>query len=87
MAGVKTPPQGVAMKQKAESCCMVDARAEVCSEDSILKLEGRPGVASGYFSAVAAGLFVLSKSYPGRSPISANLFGMFFFKTPTKSSS
>jgi hypothetical protein len=25
--------------------------------------------------------------YPGLRPISANLFGMFFFKTPTKSSS
>ena len=38
-------------------------------------------------SAVPPELFVLSDSTAGLRPTSANLFGMLFFKTPTKSSS
>ena len=38
-------------------------------------------------SAVPPGLFVLSDPTQDYVPISANLFGIFFFKAPTKSSS
>jgi hypothetical protein len=45
--------------------------------------KGRPEL----FSAVPAGLVRSRESYPGLRPISVKLFGMFFVKTPTKSSS
>jgi hypothetical protein len=65
----------------------VDEGFRVCVRTANLHAVPHGRLKDSVMSAVPPGLFVLSDPTPGLRPTSANLFGMLFFKTPTKSSS